>query len=370
MKVAVITRHAITNYGSLLQALATQIVLERLGYESEIIDYIRDDESYQKHEITLLKRKPSWYNNPLKRIIYLSLRQPESIFAGRRFEKERRKLLKMSKRYSTFEALVQNPPDADIYLTGSDQVWGPVENGTYDPVYCLSFVPKGSKKISYAASFGHTDMNDELQEYFKHNLSGYDAITVRENSALKLLSDLGLKAKQVIDPTLLLTSDEWNKYIIPPKRGKYILVYQLHNNPRLDLYAEKVSKDKQLPIVRVSALFHQIIRKGKLVVCPKMGEFLGYIRYAECMITDSFHGTAFALNFNIPFVEVLPNNNTGTRNISILMLTGLSNRILQDENDISLASEEIDFAPVNAILKRERLKSIDVLKGMIEQLEG
>ena len=140
----------------------------------------------------------------------------------------------------------------------------------------------------------------------------------------------------------------------PHIRGKYILVYQVHNNPRLDLDAEKVSKDKQLPIVRVSALFHQIIRKGKLVVCPKMGEFLGYIRYAECMITDSFHGTAFALNFNIPFVEVLPNNNTGTRNISILMLTGLSNRILQDENDISLASEEIDFAPVNAILKRER----------------
>ena len=83
------------------------------------------------------------------------------------------------------------------------------------------------------------------------------------------------------------------------------------------------------------------------------------------MITDSFHGTAFAINFNTPFVEVLPNNNTGTRNMSILRLTGLSNRILKDD-DIDLAMTTIDFAETNRILEKKREESIEILKHMLE----
>lgn len=83
------------------------------------------------------------------------------------------------------------------------------------------------------------------------------------------------------------------------------------------------------------------------------------------MITDSFHGTAFAINFNTPFVEVLPNNNTGTRNMSILRLTGLSNRILKDD-DVDLAMTTIDFSETNRILEKKREESIEILKHMLE----
>ena len=83
------------------------------------------------------------------------------------------------------------------------------------------------------------------------------------------------------------------------------------------------------------------------------------------MITDSFHGTAFAINFNTPFVEVLPNNNTGTRNMSILRLTGLSNRILKDD-DVNLAMTTIDFSETNRILEKKREESIEILKHMLE----
>ena len=173
MKVAVITRHAITNYGSLLQAMATQRVVEGFGHTCEIIDYVRSDESYQQHEITLLKRKTSWNNNPVKRLLYLALRQPESILAGRRFEKFQKKYLKMTKRFSSVDELSKEKIDADVFVTGSDQVWGPVENGTYDSTYCLSFVPEGKKKISYAASFGHTEMTAENKEFFHKKKKGY-----------------------------------------------------------------------------------------------------------------------------------------------------------------------------------------------------
>lgn len=366
MKVAVITRHAITNYGSLLQALATQQVIENLGHTCEIIDYIRYDESYSQHEKTLLRRKPEWNNNLLKKMLYLFLRQPESIISGRKFEKEQAQYLHLTKRYTKPEYLMKEKPIADVYMTGSDQVWGPVEDGTYDSSYCLSFTDDMDKRIAYAASFGHTDMKPELEKYYKKWLSHYKHIAVREDSAVDILNKMGIEAAQVIDPTLLLNSAFWKKYEKPVKQKKYVLVYQLHNDKRLGNYALKAAKSMGLPLIRVSTSLHQITREGKLVWCPSMGEFLSYIQNAECLITDSFHGTAFAINFNTDFVEVLPNNNTGTRNMSILKMTGLTDRILTDDNDIALAKKKIDFSKVNLIMEKKRKESLDMLKQMIE----
>lgn len=366
MKIAVITRHSITNYGSLLQALATQITIEKLGYDCEIINYIRSDESYKNLEKTLLKNKAKWNQNAIKRFMYLLLRQPESYIAGKKFEKEQIRYLKLSKLYESQKKLLNDKPNADLYMTGSDQVWGPMGDGSYDSAYCLSFVPDSSKKIAYAASFGHTDMTENLSNYYRKWLERYNHIAVREDSAVKFLNTINIDAQQVIDPTLLLTREEWERYVGKKIEKKYVLVYQLHNDKRLGEYAQKVAKEKGVSLLRVSASLHQITRPGKFVWCPSIKNFLSYVKNAECMITDSFHGTAFAINFNTPFVEVLPNNNTGTRNMSILRLTGLSNRILSDEENLSLANEKIDFTYANQIIAQKRTESIDILKSMIE----
>ncbi len=367
MKVAVITRHAISNYGSLLQAYATQKVFEKMDTNCEIIDYIREDESYRNHEKTLLKRKTNWYKNPFKRFIYLALRQPESIFSGRMFEHERKKYLKLTSRYTSLQQLMDRPPLADLYVTGSDQVWGPTEDGSHDPAYCLVFTPECAKRISYAASFGRTVMMPEIKMYYAKHLKRYNTIAVREDSAVELMEKLGIRAEQVVDPTLLLSADEWRKISIQKSKRKYILVYQLHNDPKLGEYAQKVAADKKLPLLRISTHLHQITRPGKLIWNPSIAEFIDYIDCAECLITDSFHGTAFAINLNTQFVEVLPNNNTGTRNQSILKLTNLENRILKNENDIELASIPIDFVPVNQIIEFERKRSLKLLRNMIEE---
>lgn len=366
MKVAVITRHAISNYGSLLQAIATQQMIEQLGHICEIIDYVREDESYFKYEKTILASKSNWNNSVIKKALYLLLRQPESIIAGKKFEKEQRNYLKLTRRYVTYDELLEDKPIADIYMTGSDQVWGPVANGVYDNVYCLSFTNETEKTISYAASFGHTDMTAELEEYYKEWLNRYDHISVREESAEEILKKMGIEALQVIDPTLLFASSYWDTYIKPIKQKNYVLVYQIHNDRRVGEYASKVAKAKGLKLIRISASLHQMIREGSFVWLPEIGEFLSYIKNADCMITDSFHGTAFAIIFNTPFVEVLPNNNTGTRNMSILKMTGLSNRILKSNNDVELAGKKIDFAEVNGILAKKRDESVRILKSMIE----
>ena len=224
MKAAVITRHGISNYGSLLQAMATQQVIEDLGHTCEIIDYIRNDESYMQHEKTLLKRKPEWNDNPVKRMMYLAVRQPAGIAAGKYFEKAQKKYLHLSKRYTTWEQLDRDRPKADVYITGSDQVWGPVENGSYDSSYCLSFTEESDRRIAYAASFGHTDMTPELENYYKKWLSRYESIAVREDSAVEILRNMGIQAVQVLDPTLLLDASYWSRYTQPIREGKYGLV--------------------------------------------------------------------------------------------------------------------------------------------------
>ena len=326
MKVDVITRHAISNYGSILQTIATQQLLNDLGYDYEIIDYIRTDESYYNREITLLNRKKKWKNNVFKRIIYLILRVPESIIAGKYFEKERNKYLKLTKRYTSIDELTKDCPQADIYMTGSDQVWGKTENGEYDEAYCLSFAD--GVKTSYAASFGNVNNEYETNQFFLKYLSVYEHILVREDTAVTYLNSLGLSASQVLDPTLLYGQKYWDRYTKPIKKKDYILIYQLHNDKKFENIAVKIAKKEHKRLIRISATFHQVSRVGQFVYLPSIGEFLNYIKNASLLITDSFHGTAFAINFHTQFVEILPSSNTEERNKSILRNFELSNRVI------------------------------------------
>ncbi len=364
MDIKVITRHAPSNYGSLLQSIATIKSIEKLGHQCKIIDYIRNDESGLKAITTPLNNKKEWNGNILKRITYIILRYPEEYIAKRKFGRMRSNYLKLTERYKTINEL--SNLSADIFMTGSDQVWGPTLNGKYDKAYFLSFVIN-SKKVAYAASFGRTEFTPSTIQEYKTLLSTYDAITVREDSAVQLLNDINIKCQgQVLDPTLLLTDKEWETYTSKENKikGKYILVYQLHNNQQLSDYAVQFAKHLGLPLYRVSPTFHQIKRGGKFLYLPDLCDFLSYIKNCTYFITDSFHGTAFALNFNKQFIEILPNNKTGSRNQSILRLTGLENRIITDYNDFSICNYLIDYKKVNKILDKERIKSLAILKNL------
>lgn len=366
MDIKVITRHAPSNYGSLLQSIATIKIIERLGHKCKIIDYIRNDERGLKAITSPLKNKKEWSGNLIKRIAYILLRYPEESIAERKFDKMRLKYLKLTERCTNLNEL--SKLNADIFMTGSDQVWGPTLNGKYDDAYFLSFV-KCSRRAAYAASFGRTEFTDNTKDEYKQFLSKYDAIAVREDSAVQLLKDMHINCLgQVLDPTLLLTGYEWQNFIVNKNKikGEYILVYQLHNNPALNNYAIKLSSRLGLPLYRVSPTLHQIRRGGKFLYLPDLGDFLSYIKDCTYFITDSFHGTAFALNFNKQFIEILPNNKTGSRNQSILRLTGLENRIIQNFDDFSLINDEIDYDKVNSIIENERRKSILLLKDLLQ----
>lgn len=366
MKAVVITRHAISNYGSLLQAIATQWVIEREGYECEIIDYIRDDEHYSVVDKAFLKSKPEWNNNIIKKVLYLMIRQPASRMAGKRFAAMQKKYLNTTKRYHNATELKMNKPIADLYITGSDQVWGKIATGEYDGSYFLDFASESDRKIAIASSFGHLPKDTEEKKWMSNFLKRYEKVAVREDSAVSFLRELGIDAEQVLDPTLMIEADKWRSLVDKKISKKYILVYQIHNDKRVGQYAKRLAKKMGLPLVRVSPALHQWIREGKLIYSPDICQFINYIDNAECLVTDSFHGTAFAINLNTNFIEILPNTNTGSRNQSILNLVGLTDRIVTDMEDFSFVDKQIDYERVNSILEVERKKSRAVLKTMLK----
>lgn len=373
MVVNVITRHAPTNYGSLLQAIATQRVIMNLGHECRIINYIPKCETGVRMAITQLEQKTKWKRNPIKKAIYLMVAEPETLLMDRKFLAMRKKYLLMGPCCATtgeLKKLYAEKKD-EVFLTGSDQVWGPISTGHYDPTYFLDFVPKSSRKLAFAASFGKAIFDEQTLKEYGVLLKKYDSLAVRENVAVELLKKMDISAKQVLDPTLLMDADAWSEYVKPMKKPeKYVLVYQIHANSSLDHYAVKFAEKAELPLLRVSPLLHQAKRSGKFVYCPDISGFLDLIKNAAYMVTDSFHGTAFAINFNTQFVEVLPNTGTSSRNQSILELTGLTDRIVRDLNDFSYIDQEIDFKEANEKIGTSRIESIRILEEMLAEQIG
>lgn len=364
-KIAVITRHAVSNYGSVLQTYALQEAIKRAGFDCEIIDYVRFDEAYRRITDTIIKKSPKWNKNFATRFVYKCIQSPEYIIMGRRFEKFQKKLFNLTpKRYHSLQELKNNKPLADIYCTGSDQVWGAIGADAYDSAYYLDFLDENCKKISYAASFGKTDLSKDTLNAVSDLLRKYDKITVRESSAVDIINGMSLKCSQVLDPTLLLGKEEWSKLIDKETDKKYVLLYQLHSNPEMDRYAVEFAKRCNLPLIRMTTFLHRMFNGGRFEYLPSVGKFLSLVKNAEYMITDSFHGTAFAINFNTQFVDVLPGE-TKTRNQSILQLTGLTDRVLDNYDDFSFINKKIDFENANHILTEQRKQSRNTLKEML-----
>lgn len=367
MKIELITRHAVANYGSLLQSYASQKSLENLGYDVEILNYIPIEEKGKNIAKSLCKNSKFWNKNILTRLIYRILQTPTYWISFNSFKKMRKKLLKESlNEYNDFNALKEKYPIADIYCAGSDQIWGKMNISTENKsVYFLNFIKdKNINKYSFSSSFG-TDKIELSTEKIKM-LKEFNTILVREEIGKEYLKEKGFEnVEKILDPTLLLDYKEWiESFNLEKKDAKkdYILVYQLHSSKEFNHYLKKLSKQKKMSVIRVSPLLHSLFRYGKLVYLPKLNVFLELILNAKYIVTDSFHGTVFSLIFNKKFIDILPNG-TSNRITNLLKLVKQEKRVLKTYNDFSLIDEEIDYNEVNSILLEERKKSIQIVKN-------
>lgn len=355
MRIDLITLHAVKNYGSVLQAFATQEKFKELGHDVKVINYIRED----VRDENLLQ---TWCgNNIIKKSVMLpTIKRWNKIFSE--FLNENLNLTKES--YTTESDFKNYPIEADVFCTGSDQVWNTGwNNGVLAPLY-LSFVPSNKHKISYSASFGKDRLNDDDIAESKKYIEQYDFISVRESSGINILQEQYNydNCTHIVDPTLAMKPEFWRSYS-PERRYKsdYVLVYQLNKNKDFDKFAAEFAKRNNLKLIRFCTRYDQILKPGKSALIPEVFEFISLIDNAKYVITDSFHATGFSVNLNTEPICIYPNE-YGGRIDSFLKLTGLQERRLRDYDDFSIVDRKVDFNSVNKILDKEREKVDQFLK--------
>jgi hypothetical protein len=365
LKISVITLHNIKNYGSALQAYATQKKLEQIGVQVELVDYWRKD-VLDKNLLKECIISSDWNKNFFSRLIYKLIKYPSVHKRIQIFNDFLKLYINLTPvKYISSDELVKNPPIADIYCTGSDQVWNSYWNRGIEEPYFLNYIPKGKKCFAYAASFGKERLTQKEQNIIKPLLQKYSAISMREASGVRILKEMGLSSVQILDPTLVLESSEWKKLMAGRTiRRRYLLIYQLNKNYEFDHYAQQLARNTGLKLIRLSYDYHHILKTGHLVCCPTVEKWLSLFYYADYILTDSFHGTAFSINFNKQFSVFYPPKFCG-RLKSILELTGLENRVVTDINNFSQYNKKIDYKPVNKILAYERQKADSFLRSVL-----
>lgn len=378
-KIGIITIVKVNNYGAELQAFALQKKLEELGFHSEIIDYLYyknwqfEDTAKSAPFIPMSGKQKIIYVLKYRIVAFLLEKilpffNKEVRLRIRNFEEFHRINTCFSQKFPSIDSLYNYHFDYDIFIVGSDQVWNPTAFSSIEP-YFLTFAPLTAKKLSYASSFGVTSIDDNLRERFVRLLSSLDSISVRESSGVELVKQLtGKNAELVLDPTLLLTKEDWSLYMkeMPDVPAKYILIYQLSESAAIVDLAKRISKEKGLPICRICKRAFRVEKNEgiKNILYAGPSEFLSLIAHAEYMITDSFHGTAFSVNFNISFYTIVGiKKKNNSRMESLLEMVGLKYRLLWDTidiNEIDIVSTP-DFSLANKKLALAQETSVNYL---------
>ena len=354
-KIACITVIHTPNYGSVLQAYALQEACKRLGYDYEILNY----KNYAQEAKFVFHGKSEYMS--------MAYRIAKKILAPYRFYEKRKilafhdSMLIFSRRYEDFDELKSLCGVYDAFIVGSDQVWNNQEINHFDSAYFLSFSCNCKKNISYAASFGKTIymLSNADIDFYKINISKIGHISCREEEGCEIVENLsGRNSDLVCDPVFLLTADDWSQIAQVNNTSDYILVYLVGDGLNNDIIPATIACAKRL--AKKNGLSVKIVNIGlrsmfKSFFKPTVPEFIGLIKRARFVISNSFHGTAFSIIFQKPFFAVVKgdsNNRMNTRIYGILKHFSLEARII----DISkLAS--VELLPLNYLNSEDTIKN-------------
>lgn len=377
-KIGIVTILKVNNYGAELQAYATQKILQLMGYDAEIIDYLfyknprhkRTRMSAPTARMSLKKHLEEYLFPIIANWKTRHFRKAQNE-RNAKFEEFHRENTRMSVCYDTFDKLKSAKLDYDILMTGSDQVWNPGIYSSLDP-YLLRFGDDRTRRVAYASSFGVACVPDDVKKYYKEALQHYSAIGVREDKAVDLVKALsGMDATLVLDPTLLLNREQWLTVAKPVDRlpeQPFVLIYELSHIPYLKQVAQHISNQMGMPIVRICKNASLEDKEAEIVNVIDAGpaEFLYLFDEAGFVVTNSFHGTAFSLNFGKQFYTIIPKGKgNNSRQKSILKLMNCEERMLV-EGDTIPEITKVDIPLVDKKLFEGRQNSINFLKYAID----
>lgn len=385
MKIGIITYVKCDNYGAELQAFALQWKLNALGYNAEVVNLEkRNIDMKHNPDVILGAIKQRFKNDGLKAVVSIFRKfkdtkkriKDESAFKEVNekkhllFEKFFEEKIKHSaKFYSLDEISTTNDLDYDVFIAGSDQIWNYIHTDRLD-VYFLMFANKfKAKKISYAASVSIYDIPKKWRPAYKKYFENIDTISVRELHGAELVKKYSDKtAEVVLDPTFLLSKEDWEREVAKDMdiEGDYLLIYTMSGSLHIRKMAQKIASKLSLKVVNVKLGYSEEPDDGTInlfEVGP--AEWVGLLSKAKYVVTDSFHGTAFSINFNIPFTTLVnPNSMLNSRVLSILKITNLDSRIVYDTltGDLFPKSISVDFTECNQILREWKDKSMKFLQ--------
>ena len=348
------------NYGSILQAYSLQTVLKSYGAEPYILKKKSiEHPSKIRHFFGTIKRllKPQ-KNYSLKKRIDLLCEE-------KKYAVRKQKMNEFIRNNMTVHVYDENQDSQfrqqDVFLAGSDQLWN-VTDGPISNWFTFKWLDPRYKRYSYAVSLGTNELSNEQIISIKDALAEFQKVSVREKQSLNLLSPiLGDKVRQDLDPVLLHNHDFWrNKQSQRLINEPYIFVYRLRPNEDIMELAKRVSKEKKCRIV-YTGLYSYEHDGVTNIYDAGIDDFLSLIENAEVVITNSFHGTAFSVLLEKPFLSVKIAT-TGLRAESLLGLLNLQSQLLEDVNaDYNL---EIDYPRVSKTLDELRISSLEYLKSI------
>lgn len=360
-KIGILTYHRSHNYGALLQALALKKIIEDLGHQVYFLDYWPDYHRNIYKIFDFSSIRTGSIPHKIKRIISICLRYP-------RLRKRRNKFIHFIKKYiDPFCKPMTEKFDVIVY--GSDQIWRkqPGLGLKFNPVYFGEGISAKTRLISYAASMGSIKMDSPDILFIKNSLSKFSDISVREEDLQSALGNIGIKdVKQTLDPTILLTKEEWRD-LLPLKKPDlppYALFYDLMTDS-FDIEAIKrfvIAKGLQLIILPGYLDRYKYSSNYALYADPI--EMMSLIANAEIIFTSSFHGLAFSLIFNKDFYTSFSHNSTRAR--SLLNMVNLSERFIPPLFDPIPEMPILDYSLINQKIHDSRLQSTKFLKEAIQ----
>lgn len=366
MKVDIITCHTPQNYGAMLQAYSLQTYLESKGTEVEIIDYA--PKIYFEEQSLMYIGNGRAKSNPLLALSYLLYMLPKRLKRRKIFSGFRNKHLRITKeRYESIERLYLNPPIADQYICGSDQIWNTKGSRGFNPLFYLGFVKDIKKRNSYAASMSADfPLSDRIIGDVIPHINNIDKISVRESLIQEKLQQYVSKPiVHVLDPVYLLDKNQWQLLAneSKPMKEKFILIYPMGDNSSTYANAEILSKSTGLPVYCITASNkkHKTVTKYFM---PTVQGFLQLFKSAQFVITDSFHGTSFSIIFRKTFWSCQVNNNNH-RITSLLDTLGLKERYIPSGKKINVNTVAIDFEKAGIILEEKIKKSKEFIETII-----
>ena len=263
---------------------------------------------------------------------------------------------------------VKEYPKADIYCSGSDQIWNPRANGGFNPVYFLS--EANGKKVSYASSIGIHDLSELEEKQMKSYLREFANISVRELSSVPMLKEMGYDAFCALDPTLLLTQDDWTKFSHESiDEEPYLLVYYFGNAKDAMNTASLIAHKRGLKIRRIAVGFEKYACDEEIERFISPERFVSLFLNSSYVITNSFHGTIFSINFKKQFLTY-PTTKKNARFDSVFQMFGLSDRNLQlYSSEEAVEIPDVDYSDVTQILNVRRRESGEYVEETLK-IEG